>query len=105
MKLISVLQVGTNKTRCGVAGISNHTMSSPKVNPDVKRLTEAMIKYTSLFETCSQCVRSLPNRSQLYNEAVEKWKDRSEFYRPRRGDEGVCVCVCVCILVCYPACA
>lgn len=63
---------------------------SPKVksaNPVVIRLTEAMIKYYVLMETCSQCVRTLPNRKQLYAEALEKWKDRSEFYRPPGGDE------------------
>ncbi|KAM6496649.1 hypothetical protein JOM56_007122, partial [Amanita muscaria] len=56
-------------------------------NPEALRLTEAMTKYYILIETCSQCVRTLPNKSQLYKEAVEKWQRRSEFYRPSRGDE------------------
>jgi len=54
--------------------------------PDVL-LTEAMAKYYVLMETCSQCVRALLNQSQLYKEAAEKWKGRSEFYRPSRGNE------------------
>ena len=56
-------------------------------NPEVLRLTEAMTKYYFLLDTCSQCIRGLPNRSQIYKEAVENWQHRSEFYRPRRGDE------------------
>ncbi|KIL59538.1 hypothetical protein M378DRAFT_169202 [Amanita muscaria Koide BX008] len=57
-------------------------------NSEVLRLTEALTKYYILIETCSQCVRSsLPNKSQLYKEAVGKWRRRSEFYRPSRGDE------------------
>ncbi|KAF8350199.1 hypothetical protein F5887DRAFT_944253, partial [Amanita rubescens] len=56
-------------------------------NPEVLRLTEALTKYYILIETCSQCVRILPNKSQLYKEAVGKWRRRSEFYRPSRGDE------------------
>ncbi|KAF8340894.1 hypothetical protein F5887DRAFT_978305 [Amanita rubescens] len=56
-------------------------------NPEALRLTEAMTMYYILFETCSQCVRTLPNKSQLYKEAAEKWQSRSEFYRPSRGDE------------------
>lgn len=55
-------------------------------NPEALRLTEAMTKYYILIETCSQCVRTLPNKSQLYKEAVEKWQRRSE-YRPSRGNE------------------
>ncbi|KAI0257035.1 hypothetical protein BJV78DRAFT_1277632 [Lactifluus subvellereus] len=61
---------------------------SPKVsNPTVTRLTEVLTKYYFLTETCAQCVRPLPNKSQLYAEAVNKWKTRHECYRPRRGDE------------------
>ncbi|KIL55308.1 hypothetical protein M378DRAFT_165213 [Amanita muscaria Koide BX008] len=56
-------------------------------SPVVLRLTEAMTKYYILSETCSQCIRTLPNRSQLYDDALESWKTRSEFYRPPRGDE------------------
>ena len=56
-------------------------------NPEVHRLTEAMTKYYFLFETCSQRVRILPDKSQQYKVAVEKWKYRSEFYRPSRDDE------------------
>ena len=54
--------------------------------PNVKHLTEAMTKYYFLFETCSQCIRHLPKKSQEYKDAVEKWKTRSEFYRPRNED-------------------
>ncbi|KAF8336208.1 hypothetical protein F5887DRAFT_920869 [Amanita rubescens] len=56
-------------------------------SPVVLRLTEAMTKYYILSETCSQSIRTLPNRSQLYNDALENWKTRSEFHRPPRGDE------------------
>jgi hypothetical protein len=56
-------------------------------SPVVLRLTEAMTKYFILFETCSQSIRTLSNRSQMYNDAVENWKIRPEFYRPPRGDE------------------
>ena len=51
------------------------------------QLTDAMTKYYVLFETCSQRVRILPNKSQHYEVAVEKWKRRLEFYRPSRSDE------------------
>ena len=61
--------------------------SSGGATTQVRRLTEAMTKYYFLFETCAQCVRILPNKSQHYKEAVEKWKYRSEFYRPSRSDE------------------
>jgi hypothetical protein len=56
-------------------------------NPEVLRLTKALTKYYILIETYSQCVRTLPNKSQLYKEAVMKWRHRSEFYRPSWGDE------------------
>ena len=56
-------------------------------NPEAQRLMEAMTNYHILFETCSQCVRTLPNRSQHYEEAVERWQHSSEFYRPSWADE------------------
>ena len=62
--------------------------STMSTNPEVLRFTAAMTNYYVLFETCCQCVRTLPNMSQLYKEAVEKWQHRSEFYWPSfRGDK------------------
>jgi hypothetical protein len=70
---------------------SHHTTAmSESTNPEVLRLTEAMTKYCVLFESCSQHIRTIPNKcykSQLYKEAVAKWQHHSEFYRPPRGNE------------------
>ena len=70
-----------------LAPMPAHRTQLGYANPEVRRLTEAMTKYYVLFETCSQRVRILPNKSQHYKVAVEKWKRRLEFYRPSRGDE------------------
>jgi hypothetical protein len=56
-------------------------------NPEALRLTEAMTKYYTLIETCSQCIRTLLNKSQLYKEEVKKWQRHSEFYWPSWGDK------------------
>jgi len=58
-------------------------------NTEVLRLTEAMTTYYFFIESCSQCIRTIPQPkgSLLYKEAVQTWQQRSELYRPPRGNE------------------
>ena len=62
--------------------------ASRSSDPEVLRLTQVVMNHHITIDKCSARVRHLPNMSQLYDDAVERYTN-NPMYRLAAGDEQV----------------